>query len=75
MPFSSLTDPVDFARAQAVFDRAWAKVRETERLSGGTEVAEKTRLAAIVAGCAPFAMDEAELMETALKRFLKNGCA
>ncbi len=67
MPFSSLTDPVDLARAQAALETAWQILKlgideeEQER--------ERTRLAYIVASFAIIANDENELVEKALRRY------
>lgn len=67
MPFSSLTDPVDLARAQAALETAWQILKmgideeEHER--------ERTRLAYIVASFAMIANDENEMVEKALRRY------
>jgi len=70
MPFSSLNDPVDVARAQAALDRAW------DRLKGGIveedRERERTRLAYIVAAFAGIAVDENDLVERALERYRKG---
>ena len=67
MPFSSLTRPVDLARAQAALETAWQILKlgideeEHER--------ERTRLVYIVASFAMIANDENELVEKALRRY------
>ncbi len=67
MPFSSLTGPVDLARAQAALETAWQILKlgideeEHER--------ERTRLVYIVASFAMIANDENELVEKALRRY------
>lgn len=71
MPFSSLRDPIDIARAQAALDIAWeqmcAAVPEREREQ------ERTRLAYIIASFALVAIDEADLVARAVNRFRKPG--
>ena len=70
MPFSSLNDPVDVARAQAALDAAWdatkASVAEVD------QARERTRLAVIVASLAPVAVDEMDLARRALERYRKT---
>lgn len=70
MPFSSLTDPVDLARAQAALETAW------QRLEGGIDreehERERTRLAYIVASFALVANDEDDLVERALRRYRES---
>lgn len=67
MPFSSLHDSVDLARAQAALDAAWDAVKfdiaslDAER--------ERTKLASIVATMLTHAEDEDDLMRRALKRY------
>lgn len=67
MPLSSLTDPVDLARAQGALDIAWSKL-EPEVPEYDREDA-RTRLAYIVASYAIVAVDEADLVRRALERF------
>lgn len=70
MPFSSLSDPVDLARAQAALETAW------QRLEGGIgreeHERERTRLAYIVASFALVANDEDDLVERALRRYRES---
>ena len=49
MPFSSLNNPSELARACRVLDTAWAKILELGPLRGEPE-AERTTLAYVVAG-------------------------
>lgn len=67
MPFSTLTDPVDLARAQAALESVWTEVQRgvpPDRVES-----ERVRLAYIIASLAPTALDEDELVQKALDRF------
>jgi hypothetical protein len=68
MPFRTLVDPVQLARAHGAFESAWA-----ELLAGGhvrEDDAERERLKYIVASLAPVANDEADLAGRAIARFM-----
>ncbi len=67
MPFSSLTDPTELARASAALDEAWNEIRST--LADPCDERERTRLAYIVASFAPDEQDADELAHRALERF------
>lgn len=67
MPFSSLTDPVNLARASAALDAAWDEVRST--LSDPCDERERTRLAYIVASLVANAEDEDDLTLRAIERY------
>lgn len=67
MPFSSLTDPVDLARAQAALEAAWAKIKPT--LPSGTDERERMHLAYIIAALVSLAEDEDDLARRALERY------
>ncbi|MGO4736593.1 hypothetical protein AB4099_08620 [Bosea sp. 2KB_26] len=68
MPFSSLTDPVDIARAQAALDAAWDKIRPG--LDEGQDLErERQRLAYIVANLVMIAIDDEDLTRRALEKF------
>lgn len=67
MPFSSLSDPVDLARAEAALDAAWAEIRP--KVSEGHEDQERTRLIYIIAALAAASEDERELKDRALARY------
>lgn len=69
MPFSSLRDPVDIARALAAWEAAWARVQNEQIVMLGSEEAERTRLKFIVASLAPLALDEQDLVERAIDHF------
>ena len=56
MPFSSLNDPVDLARAQAVLKAVWDEVRSST--PDAFEQRQRTRLAYIVAALVAVAEDE-----------------
>jgi hypothetical protein len=67
MPFSSLHDPVDMARAQAALDAAWEVVKPD--IASVDADRERARLASIVAATTAHAEDEDDLMRRALKRY------
>lgn len=67
MPFSSLTDPVELARASAALDAAWNEVRLS--LSDPYDERERVRLAFIVASLAVIAEDEDDLTQRSIERF------
>lgn len=71
MPFSSLRDPVDLARASAAIERAWAEVSASVEPSEAEK--ERARLAYIVAGFAMVALDEDDLARRAVERFRRQG--
>lgn len=64
MPFSSLSDPVDLARAISVFDTIWSEVKGA--LPESQRETERTRIAYLVANNAPMALDEADLKQSVL---------
>ena len=64
MPFTSLTDPSQLAKADEALEILWQRVRsETPEES---QRSERTKLAYIVAGFAPLAIDQQDLIENAL---------
>lgn len=67
MPFSTLTDPVDLARAQAALESVWTEVQDA--VPADRAESERVRLAYIIASLAPVALDEDELVQKALDRF------
>jgi len=68
MPFSSLHDPVDVARAQAATEAAWGQVRNS--LKDDTNATEeRSRLARIVVDLVGIAEDETDLARRAVVRF------
>lgn len=66
MPFSSLKDPVDLARAAAAFEAAWREIKSNVPDIGE---GERARLAAIVVELVPTAIDEDDLARRAVQRF------
>ena len=66
MPFSSLKDPVDLARAAAAFEEAWRAIKLSQP---DIDERERARLAAILVDLVPIALDEAELAARAVERF------
>ena len=67
MPFSSLTDPIDLARAEAALDKAWVELQPS--LPSGSDERERNNLAYIVASLVPLALDEDDLAQRAIDRF------
>ncbi|HEV2554934.1 MAG TPA: hypothetical protein VGV17_14350 [Bosea sp. (in: a-proteobacteria)] len=69
MPFPSVTNPADLARAQVALDTAWQKIRE-ENLTDGDDQ-DRIRVAYIIAGFLPMAEDEDEdeLVRRAIAKF------
>jgi hypothetical protein len=67
MPFSSLKDPSDLARAYAVMDAAWDDLKDG--IPEEQRDSERTRLAYLVASLAPLALDEAVLKQNVLDQF------
>jgi len=70
MPFSSLHNPDDLARAGRFLGAAWAKIEEHGLLSGDAE-SERIRLAHVVAGLLKSDADDADLIDAAITRFLQ----
>lgn len=50
-------------------DRAWFAMKESPGMLLGSDVAERTRLAVIIAGYAPLAFDEDDLVARSIERF------
>lgn len=69
MPFSSLLDPVDVARADAALDLAWRQLRNSGEQLQQEDVLAKQRLALLVESIAHLVQDEQDLAERALARF------
>lgn len=67
MPFSSLSDPVDLARAHAAFEAAWNEIRWSA--APWVEERERTPLAYIVAALVAVAADEDDLAKRAVERY------
>lgn len=67
MPFSSLRDPTDLARAYAVMDAAWRELKDAIPEDRAAE--ERTRLAYLVASLTPLALDEDDLKQNVLLQF------
>lgn len=67
MPFSSLTDPIDLARAQAALEKAWVELRRS--LPDETVEQGRNNLAYIIASLVPLALDEDDLAQRAIDRF------
>lgn len=67
MPFSSLQNPIDLARAQAALDDAWTQVKPM--INDGDRERERTRLSYIVASLVMLALDEEDLVDRALRQY------
>jgi hypothetical protein len=67
MPFSSLRDPNDLARAYAVMDAAWDELKDA--VPEDRTAAERIRLAYLVAGLTPLILDDDELKQNVLMQF------
>lgn len=67
MPFSSLTDPVELARAQAALDAAWTEIKST--LPDCDPEQARARLAYIIAPLVAVAEDEDDLTRRAVARY------
>lgn len=75
MPFRSLTDRVDVARAIAVVDDVWAEIRSSSFELLETEEQERERLKFIVASLVPMVLDGHDLNARALARFTQKSAA
>lgn len=64
MPFSSLSDPSDLARAHAALEAVWNEVKGS--IPDADHEKERTRIAYLVAGFAPMALDEDDLKQNVL---------
>lgn len=64
MPFSSLTDPADLARAYAALEAVWSEIKST--VPEQEHDTERRRIAYLVAGFAPIALDEEDLKQNVL---------
>ncbi|MDX3809236.1 hypothetical protein ACXIUS_19380 [Bosea thiooxidans] len=73
MPFSSLSDPVDLARAQAALEAAWNEVRSP--IPDAFDERERTRLTYIVAALVAIAEDEDDLARRAIERYRQSAVA
>lgn len=67
MPFSSLTDPIDLARAEAALERAWAELKPS--FPEGSNQQERNNLACIIASLVPLVLDEDDLAQRSIDRF------
>lgn len=72
MLFSSLSDPVDLARAQAALEAAWNEVRST--IPDAFDERERNRLAYIVAALAAIAEDDLARRVIRPRRLVQCDC-
>jgi hypothetical protein len=64
MPFSSLNDPADLARAYASLEAVWNEIKDS--VPERDRDRERGRIAYMVAGFAPLALDEDDLTRNVL---------
>ncbi|MGF7055622.1 hypothetical protein GGC47_005517 [Bosea sp. OAE752] len=73
MPFSSLTDPADLARACAALEAVWSEVKPAIPEREHDE--QRRRIAYLVAGFAPMALDQEDLKQNVLLHLRQNTSA
>lgn len=73
MPFSSLSDPADLARAYSVLDSIWEEIKSSIPTMERTK--ERTRLAYLVLECAPLALDEEDLRKSVMLHYRRPAAA
>lgn len=73
MPFSSLTDPTDLARAFASLEAVWSQVKAS--IPASEHEKERERIAYFVAGFAPVALDEDDLTRNVLFQLQRDVAA
>ena len=73
MPFTSLSDPADLARAYAALEALWSEVKRT--IPDAEQERERTRIACLIAGCAPLALDEDDLKQNVLLQYRQSAAA
>jgi hypothetical protein len=73
MPFSSLTDPTDLARAYASLEAVWSQVRAS--IPASEHAKEREKIAYLVAGFAPVALDEDDLTRNVLFQLQRDVAA
>lgn len=64
MPFSSLSDPTDIARAYASLEAVWNQVKAS--IPASEHAQERAKIAYLIAGFAPVALDEDDLTRNVL---------
>lgn len=67
MPFSSLRDPIDIARAQRAMEAAWAEIKPT--VPPDALDRERLRLVYIVTALANRTGDQSDLTQLAIERY------
>jgi hypothetical protein len=70
MPFMSLRDSSDLARAYAVLEATWDELKSG--IPEEQQDAARKRLAYLIAGLAPLAIDEKDLSKNVLRRCRKR---
>jgi len=69
MPFSSLSDPVEIARAQTALEEVWAEIERQGIEYHGTPDGERARAAQIVAGLLAQSTSNDDLVRLSVARF------
>lgn len=72
MPFSSISDPVEIARAHAALEQVWAEIQRLEIEYHGTPEGERIRVAQIVAGLLAQSASDDDLVRQAVARFIER---
>jgi hypothetical protein len=70
MPFSSLSDPSDLARACAVLDAAWDEFKDS--IPEAQRDAERRTLAYLVTSLSPLALDDDDLRRNVIFHFKRH---
>jgi len=70
MPFSSLSDPVEIARAHAALEQVWIEIERLGIEHHGTRDGERTRVAQIVVGLLAQPVPDDDLIRLAVARFI-----
>jgi len=73
IPFSSMNDPVDLARAQAALETAWNEIRPTVAAEDAAK--ERAKLAYIVAGLVAVVEDRKNLRKRVVERYQQTSLA
>ncbi len=73
MPFSSLSDPADIARAYAALDAIWREVGDA--VPTGLRESERRKIAYLIAEFAPMALDEEDLKRNVLLHLRESAAA
>jgi len=70
MPFSSLIEPTDLARAHAALEDIWREVKAS--IPEPHHERERTKIAYLVAAWAPLALDDEDLKQNVLLQYRES---